>query len=185
MKGIIYFTLFLVIGVSAALVSFPQLSKVSKKSFSKSTKNKIAPSYSTSNSSVFLIAANDNGTLGKKIGCGDSVVAFRPPPHPDDPGESKLEQAYRALLTIKPETYNSSGLINALEDSSLKLDKAEIKGGVATVKLSGRVSLKGVCDNPRFKAQLEEAALQLPEVERVKITINGQDLDSLLSGKGI
>lgn len=187
MRGIIYFIFFLLVGISIALLSFPHIQKINKTSLSKSIKRSIGITLApgAGDIKVFLVAPNDNGTLGKKIGCGDSVVAFSPPPHPIDTDQNKIETAYQELINIAPKTYEAGGLVNALENSILKLDSAEVVGGTAVVKLSGKVSLAGVCDGPRFKAQLEEAALQLPEVKNVKISINGQSLDSLLSGKGI
>lgn len=180
----IYFVLFLILGASVALIFFPQLSKISKSSLSNPTK-KAVPTFTIQSAKIYLIVPNDNGNLGKKIGCGDSVVAFALPPHPNTTDKSNIEQAYMELVSVKPEAYKNSGLINALENSSLALEKAEIIRDTVTVKLSGKVSLAGICDSPRFKAQLEEVALQFPEVKQVKILINGQDIDSLLSGKGI
>ncbi len=130
---------------------------------------------------VFFISLNDNGASGKKIGCEDSVVGIT---RDITPTQAPLRSAYEALLAEKNRVVGQSGLTNILAGSKLKLDSATVANGKATVKLSGTFSLGGVCDDPRFKAQLEETALQFPTVKSVDVFINNKTLTELLSQKG-
>jgi Sporulation and spore germination len=135
-----------------------------------------------SQANIYMIATGDNGASGKKIGCDDSVVpVFIPIPASLDPVMGALE----ALLSIHDQNYGQSGLYNSLYQSTLKVDsvKTDNKGG-ATVNLSGVYQLGGECDDPRFRAQIEETVLQFPQIKTVEIFINNISLDDILSGKG-
>ncbi len=129
---------------------------------------------------IFLVAIDDNGKSGKKIGCGDSVVAVeRSIPATQTP----LAAALTELLSIRDRTYGQSGLYNALYQSTLKVDSAIIANGKATINISGKTQLGGVCDNPRFKAQIEETALQFSTITQVAVFINNIPIDQVLSEK--
>jgi spore germination protein GerM len=130
---------------------------------------------------LFLIAVDDAGRSGKKIGCGDSVVAvtrdLRPTPTP-------LRAALEELLRI-PRTYGSDPeLYNALSQSELRLVSVSVRRGIARLSFAGRLVMGGVCDGPRVQAQIEETALQFPTVKKVKVFINGAPLSAYLSERG-
>lgn len=130
---------------------------------------------------IYLIALGDNGASGEQIGCGDSVIAiFRQVPQT----QAVLKAALNELLSLKSQYYGESGLVNSLYQSNLKLDDVYIIGGKATVKLSGIISLAGVCDSPRVEAQLNSTVLQFPTVKESEIFVNGKPLSDILSGKG-
>ena len=130
---------------------------------------------------VYVIARGDGGATGPKIGCGDSVVAVnRTLPYSTTP----LTDAMKELLTIHDPFYGQSGLYNALTGSRLQVDSVALTGGVATIRLSGSVSIAGECDNPRFEAQLRHTALQFASVRTANIYVNGKGLGCLTSGKG-
>jgi hypothetical protein len=129
---------------------------------------------------IFLVALNDNGVSGKKIGCGDSLVAVDVKIAPTT---GVLRASLEKLLSIKSDYYGDSGLYNALYRSTLSIDNLTIENGVARVLLKGSLYLGGVCDNPRVQNQLEAAALQFSTVSKVNIFINGVALESLLSLK--
>ncbi len=130
---------------------------------------------------VFLVALNDNGKSGKKIGCDDSIVAVnRTIPSTSAP----LTAALKELVGIRQRTYGDSGLYNALFQSNLKVAGVSVVNRKATINLTGTVLLGGTCDNPRFAAQIQETALQFPTVGEVAVTINGTPLDKFLSEKG-
>ena len=145
------------------------------------TSTKAATSVPASNEpKLFLIALNDNGASGKKIGCGDSLVGVTVQvADASAPLRGVLEQA----LALHNQTYGQSGLYNALFRSDLKLVSVTIQNGTAEIKLSGALTIGGTCDAPRVQAQLEEAALQFSTVQQVNITVNGVALKTLLSGK--
>jgi hypothetical protein len=130
---------------------------------------------------IFLIALNDNGKSGKKVGCGDSMVAVnRAIPATSAP----LTAALKELLAIRQQTYGASGLYNALYQSNLKVAGVTLVNKRATINLSGTVLLGGVCDSPRFAEQIRETALQFPTVDDVAVFINNTPLDKILSEKG-
>ena len=129
---------------------------------------------------VFLIAMNDNGVSGKLVGCGDSAVAANVQ-IPYTTGV--LRAALNKLLSIKDKNYGQSGLYNVLYQSNLKISALALKSGVATIHLTGKMTLGGECDNPRVQAELEETALQFSTVKSVSIYINNVLLQKALSLK--
>jgi hypothetical protein len=129
---------------------------------------------------IFLIGVSDNGVSGKLVGCGDSVVAANVEV-PYTTGV--LKAAMTKLLSIKDQNYGQSGLYNALYQSNLKISSLTLKDGVATIHLTGKLTLGGECDNPRVQSQLEETALQFSTVKKVVIYINNVELKKALSLK--
>jgi hypothetical protein len=130
---------------------------------------------------IYLVALGDAGKFGQEIGCEDSLV---PVEVQVPPAEDPLEAAYEALLSIDTQFYGQSGLYNALYQSDLSVGNLAVEDGTARVHLTGQLMLGGVCDNPRVQAQLEEIALQFPQVERVEVFINDTPLEDLLSLRG-
>lgn len=130
---------------------------------------------------VFFIAIDDNGRSGKLIGCGDSVIPVQVEIAPSgDPIKSALDK----LFSYDQQAVGQNDLYNALYQSKLKVDSISIDAnGKATVDLSGEYLLGGVCDNPRFEAQIKETILQFPEVKEADVFINGKPLQEILSGK--
>lgn len=129
---------------------------------------------------VYLIAIGDSGKSGRSVGCGDSLVAVK---REIAPTTAPLTAAIRLTLANHQRTYGQSGLYNALYQSRLQLKRATVVKGTATIKLTGRLTLGGVCDTPRVRAQLRQAALQFPTVHRVFVTVNGISLAGALSSK--
>ena len=129
---------------------------------------------------IYLVAINDNGAGGTKIGCGDSLI---PVTVSITPTVAVLRAALTKLLSIKSQFYGASGLYNSLYQSNLAIDSLVIQNGVATIRLSGTISMGGECDNPRFQAQLEQTALQFSTVKQASIFINGKPLSQVLSLK--
>lgn len=127
---------------------------------------------------IFLIAVDDGGQSGKKIGCNDSVI---PVEVEIEPTIAPLRASLEALLAIEEEYYGQSGLYNALYASDLEVGAIDIEQRQAFIQLSGTLSIGGVCDAPRVEAQLEETALQFSTVDRVSIFLNGDPLATYLS----
>jgi len=130
---------------------------------------------------VFLISPEDQGKSGKKVGCGDSAVPVeialsRPGP--------ALEGALRALLALKAQYHEPSGLYNALYASSLELVRIERQGKDARIYLKGYLELGGECDNTRILAELQETALQFADVGQVQLYLEDKPLAQILAGKG-
>jgi hypothetical protein len=129
---------------------------------------------------VFLIAIDDNGKSGKKLGTGDSVVPIEVTVEPTN---APLKAALNKLLSIKDRIYGQSGLYNPLYQSNLILERVTIENGEAKIYLTGNLMLGGVLDNPRVKAQLEEIAFQFTSVQKVSVYINNKELNEVLSLK--
>jgi hypothetical protein len=136
------------------------------------------PPPSVSEVRIFMVALEDDGRSGRRIGCGDSIIPvtlqIAPTPAP-------LRAALNELLAVKTQSYGASGLYNALYQSDLRIDRLAITGGRATVELSGQVRLSGACDTPRAQAQLEETVRQFASVTSAEIFLNGRLLADALS----
>lgn len=130
---------------------------------------------------IYMIALEDNGASGPKIGCNDSVIAVKRVL--DQPTQSPLRTALNLVLAQKDQYYGESGLYNPMYQQNLTLDDVTIRNGLAIVQLSGTLVLVGTCEDPRLKAQLEYTALQFTTVDAVQITVNGTPLDDLMSTK--
>mgnify|MGYP006287649501 CR=1 FL=1 len=128
---------------------------------------------------IYLIAVGDEGRSGEEIGCGDSVI---PVEIEIEPTIAPLTAALEELLAIDTRLYGQSGLYNALYQSDLRLESVSIVDSEAVIRLSGTLTLGGVCDAPRVEAQLKETALQYSTVDQVSVFIDGRPLDEFLDG---
>jgi hypothetical protein len=130
---------------------------------------------------TYLVAIGDNGRSGTRIGCGDSLIAVtRRIAHTTAP----LTAAMNLLLSDHHMYYGQSGLYNALYQSRLRVKKASVVNGTATVYLVGIIRLGGVCDDPRVRAQLRHTARQFRTVRRTTaIFVNNVPLWKRLSEK--
>jgi len=117
---------------------------------------------------VYLVALGDNGKMGKKIGCEDSLVAVT---RPIKGTTAPLKAAIQELLTIPTETGDNPKLENFWKGRNLRVRSVSIRKSTATIYLSGEVFVAGICDVPRIKSQIEETAKQFPAVKRVKVFI--------------
>jgi hypothetical protein len=130
---------------------------------------------------LFLISPEDKGRTGKQVGCGDSAVPVEIALPRPEPG---LAGALHALLALKMQYHEPSGLYNALYASSLELVRIERQGPDARVYLKGYLELGGKCDNPRLLAELQETALQFADVTRVQFYLDDRPLAQILAGPG-
>lgn len=130
---------------------------------------------------IYLVAIGDEGQLGEEIGCGDSLVAVD---IEIEPTLAPLTAALNELLTTDGSEYGESGFYNSLYQSDLTLEDVTIVDGEAVISLSGTLTLGGVCDEPRVRAQLRQTALQYATVDEVSILVNDTPLEDLLSQEG-
>jgi sporulation and spore germination protein len=130
---------------------------------------------------VFLIAPGDQGRSGRKVGCGDSAVPVEITLPRREPA---LAGSLHALLALKGEYHEPSGLYNALYASTLELVRIDRQGAEARVYLKGYLELGGDCDNPRLLAELQETALQFSDVSHVQFFLEDKPLPQILAGKG-
>jgi len=126
---------------------------------------------STRKIKVYLIALDDKGRTGKKVGCDDSLV---PVTRTVKATAAPLKAALQELLSI-PRNYEGR-LSNSWGGRNLKLRTVSLRAGVATIRIDGNLLLAGVCDQPRIKAQITETARQFPGVRKVKVLVNGLTL---------
>ncbi len=124
---------------------------------------------------VFLIALDDNGRRGKKVGCNDSLV---PVTRNVRAGADTLKAAVEELLAV-PREYEG-GLGNYWQGENLSVQSAVIRAGVATIRMRGNVYIAGVCDAPRIEGQIRETARQFRGVRSVNVFVNGQRLANVL-----
>ena len=124
---------------------------------------------------VYLVALDDNGRRGKKIGCNDSLV---PVTRTVSASAAPLKAAVEELLSV-PREYEG-GLGNYWFGDNLRVQSATVRAGVATVRISGNVYIAGVCDAPRIDGQIRETARQFRGVRSVRVYVNGQRLADVL-----
>ena len=136
-----------------------------------------APVFTRAN--IYLIAIDDNGRSGPKIGCNDSVI---PVTVDFAPTTTPLTTALERLLSLNDQFFGESGLYNALYRSDLAVESVVVQNGTATIRLTGQLQLGGVCDNPRVEAQITRTALQYSSVQQVAVFLNGRPLQDVLSG---
>jgi hypothetical protein len=121
---------------------------------------------------VYLVAVNDNGKKGIKIGCDDSLVAIQ---RKIKPTVAPLKAALEELLSI-PHEY-SKELGNYWWGKNLKLKSVVINEGVATIHITGEGPyVGGICDEPRITEQIENTAMQFSSVNSVKVFVNDKPL---------
>ncbi|HEY9282933.1 MAG TPA: GerMN domain-containing protein [Pyrinomonadaceae bacterium] len=126
---------------------------------------------------VFLVALDDNGRRGRRIGCGDSLVAVTRTVNA--PGGSTLRAALEELLALPHD--NDAGLKNFWRGNNLRLSGVTLRNGLATIRIAGEGPfVAGVCDAPRITEQIRATARQFPAVRRVAVFVNGRTLEGAL-----
>jgi hypothetical protein len=132
-----------------------------------------AAAASTREVKVYLIALDDNGKRGRKVGCGDSLI---PVTRAGAGTAAPLKAALQELLSIPPEPAENPGLQNFWKGENLALRSVAIQNQTATIHISGHVFVAGVCDEPRIVGQIEATARQFPNVKKVRVFIGKQTL---------
>jgi spore germination protein GerM len=127
---------------------------------------------------VYLVAPGDNGKIGRKIGCEDSLV---PVTRSIAPTKEPLKAAVQQLLSLPPEYGQSSRLSNYWKGRNLRLQSVSLYRGTATLRIAGEVFVAGICDIPRITEQIEATARQFPSVKKVRVFIGNRPLAEALS----
>jgi hypothetical protein len=122
---------------------------------------------------VYLVAVGDDGRNGKKIGCGDSLVAVTRTIKKTAP---PLTAALRELLLTPSQSDATPALENFWKGRNLAVQSVSLRNGTATIRLTGEVFVAGICDEPRIQSQIEETARQFPSVKRVKVFMGKRTL---------
>jgi hypothetical protein len=128
------------------------------------------------NVKIYMVAINDNGKAGKKIGCDDSLVAVD---RSLKRTQAVLGAALSELFAVKTQNYGASGLYNSLYQSDLQLKSAQNVNGRMIVHLSGTYKLGGACDVPRFKEQISATVRQFSTTQNAAIYLNGVPIEQV------
>jgi hypothetical protein len=127
---------------------------------------------------VFLVALGDNGKIGRRFGCEDSLV---PVTRTIAPTRAPLRAALHELLTIPPTYGPNPKLSNYWKGRNLQIHALSIRNGTATIRLSGQIFVAGVCDEPRIEEQIKATVLQFASVKKVRIFIGNRSLSEAIS----
>lgn len=167
MKRIYSITLLTLSLIGAAINSGAQTAAYNSSLLANST-------MTTSEVKVYLVAVGDEGKMGKKIGCGDSLV---PVTRRVKATRAPLNAALQELLAMPKEYAGDSRLNNFWVGKNLRVKSVAISSGTATIYIVGEGPyVAGICDEPRITSQIEETARQFPTVKRVKVFVNGRRL---------
>ncbi|MFL6336325.1 MAG: GerMN domain-containing protein [Pyrinomonadaceae bacterium] len=120
---------------------------------------------------VYLVALDDRGKRGRRIGCDDSLV---PVTRNVAATGAPLKAAIEELLAVPREYEGSLG--NYWAGENLRVQSAVISRSVATVRIKGTLPVAGVCDEPRIEEQIKATARQFRGVRSVRVFLNGQRL---------
>jgi hypothetical protein len=124
---------------------------------------------------VYLVALDDKGKRGRRIGCDDSLVAVT---RDVAATGTPLKTAVEELLAV-PREYEG-GLGNYWAGENLRVQSAVISRGVATIRIRGTLPVAGVCDEPRIEEQIKATARQFRGVRSVRVFLNGQRLSDAI-----
>ncbi|MGR2751995.1 GerMN domain-containing protein [Agromyces arachidis] len=126
---------------------------------------------------VYFVRIGDDGASGERIGCGDSLVPVTTPPiATDDPLRASI---VRLLETPEGEVV-SSGLHTAVPGGTLDYVDGRAEGDTVTVELTGEPLLRGECEDPRIRAQLERTAMSATGASEALILIDGVPIEEFL-----
>jgi len=171
--------------------------QATEKHSNRSSIEKDRASLSSAATSTVLLPLLDtsNSLVGIRRGC-DSVVPQNVSINSPHSAKTPLTATYSKFFSINTE--NPVSPIDSPKDDTkvnllhmigrmdtLEFDRVEYSQGTAHVYLTGELSgLRGVCDNPRAKIQIEEAALQFPSIHSVNIYLNGEKTDLQPDARG-
>ena len=124
---------------------------------------------------VYLVALNDAGKSGRKIGCDDSLVSVT---RTIKPTASTLKAAMEELVATPGDDDKKLG--NYVVGPDLKVKSVSISRGTATIRFSGHISVAGICDEPRIVEQIMATAKQFPNVKRVKVFVGKETLEDAI-----
>ena len=127
---------------------------------------------------IYLVALNDNGKIGRRIGCGDSIV---PITRTISSTSAPLQVAIEALLNQPAQDARHPHLKNFWTGRNLGIQTLSVRDGVARIHLSGEVFVAGVCDQPRIIEQIETTAKQFSSVKSVKVFMGRVPLSQAVS----
>lgn len=128
---------------------------------------------------IYLVALGDNGKMGKKIGCEDSLV---PVTRKVTATGAPLKAALLELFADRQPDKKEIDLNLGNYWRGMRLKSVSVKNGTAIIHLKGEEPrVAGICDVPRIKGQIIETAMQFSTVKRVKVFIDGKPMEEVVS----
>lgn len=122
-----------------------------------------------------------NSTDAPERGCDDVVFVDMPA----RPSGSRLSSALETLFTLNRDSVGGARHFLARTNETLHFDRATITNDTANVYLTGRLTgLRGVCDYPRARIQIEETARRVANVQHVVLYRNGNRTTLQPGGRG-
>lgn len=119
------------------------------------------------------------GTSGTRFGCQDLLVPVQTvPTKADDP----VSMAIDFLLQDANVVHGDPPLSNyvAASEKSLVYTGHRTDGDTEVFEFSGTVSVQSPCDADRFRTQLEKTAQANSGAQKVRVTVDGKDLEEVL-----
>ncbi len=115
-------------------------------------------------------------TDGGNLGCGAKLFFA---PHTVPKTTAVLDETYKLLFDIKPvPEIPADGFRNVVGVyTKLHYDSVALIDGTAKVFLTGNMYGPGHCAEPEFRAQIEQAALQFPSVQKLEVYLNNALFD--------
>lgn len=128
---------------------------------------------------VSLAMLSDPGDSPER-GCDDVVFV----PHALPRTAAPLSAALDTLFAIEGDSVGGYRHFLSETNETLSLSHVSIDGTIARVYLEGHLSgLRGVCDNPRAKIQIEETVRRNAGVDSVAIYLDGERTELQPSGR--
>ncbi len=115
-------------------------------------------------------------TDGGNLGCGAKLFYA---PHAVSKTTAVLDATYRLLFDLKPTPeIPADGFRNVVGAyTQLFYDRVILQNGVAQLYLTGTMYGPGHCAEPELRAQIDQAALQFPTVQKLEVYLNGKIFD--------
>ncbi len=124
--------------------------------------------------SIFLVQLeiSDDNT----VSCKDELVGVVKNINTNLELRDQLWSLYLEMLNFDDKVIEEKLLYNPLYESKLDLESIEVKGTEVTVDFTGEEPSDKICGSNRALDQLKAIALQYPQVETVRIFINGEQV---------
>lgn len=136
-------------------------------------------STSSANTVPLAMLTTPNGEPER--GCDDILYVE----HSVSPTASPVTAALDTLFAIERDSVGGARHFLGQTNSTLSFDKLVVSTDSAHVYLTGRLSgLRGVCDHPRARIQIEETVKRIADVSTVQIILNGTPTDLQPDGRG-
>lgn len=128
---------------------------------------------------VPLAMLSDPGDTPER-GCDDVVFVSHMLPQTTSPVSAALD----TLFAINRDSVGGHRHFLSQTNETLSVSRVSIDGPIARIYLDGRLSgLRGVCDNPRAKIQIEETVRRIAGVDSVALYLNGERTNLQPSGR--